>query len=520
MKKLLLYILIISTGNIFSQKNVQFLGNLQYTQKISDIWGFEDSSGNEYALVGGNNGVSIVDVSDPTNPIELFFVEGDTSIWRDIKTYQNFAYVTNETGGGLMIIDLSNLPNNINYQNWTVGTHNLQKAHNLYIDEFGFAYIFGSNISNQGAFILDLNHTNKYEPPYIGMYDERYCHDGYVRNNLLYTSEIYDGDFSIIDVSDKLNPTVIARHRTSTGFTHQCWLSDDENYLITTDEKPGSYVDIYDISDYNNIEILDKYRSSPDFNVIPHNTFFLGNYIITSYYRDGVTIVDATEKNNIVEVGNYDTSPFSPADGFEGCWGVYPYLTSGNIIASDREEGLFVLKPTFKRACYLEGTIIDTSNFIPLSNMRVEIIGSEQIKYSKFDGAYNLGIADAGFYDIRFSLANCQTIIHSNIELLEGQIKNLDIETNCDFSVSINDLEKNKIKLFPNPFNNKISIHFNNDEKLNEINIFDYKGKLLKTIKVDSHRGEIHINNKWKKGMYFINFIYNNDTIQKKIVKN
>ena len=512
-------IFLIITFFSFSQKNIQLLGNLQFNQKINDIWGYSNSNGEEYALIGGTTGIFIVDLTNATNPNELFFIEGDTSIWRDVKTYQDFAYVTNENGGGLMIIDLSNLPNTIEYHNWTVDTFNYQKAHNIFIDENGIAFLFGSNIGNQGAFMLDLNYSDRFKPPYVGIYDERYCHDGFVRNNLLYTSEIYEGDFSIIDITNKQNPTVIARHSTSTAFTHQCWLSDDNNYLITTDEKAGAFVDIYDISDINNIERIDKYRSSPDNNVIPHNTFFKDDYIVTSYYRDGITIVDATEKNNLVEVGNYDTSPFPSADGFEGCWGVYPYLPSGNIIASDREEGLFILQATYKRACYLEGTIIDTLNFLPLNDVRVEIIGTKQIKYTTFDGSYTLGVVDPGVYDIRFSLPNCQTIIYSNIELLEGQIKHLDIETNCNFTTGINIFSKNNIEIFPIPFTNKLTFKFDSLELLQEIQFYSPNGKLLKSIKVDAHNGIVYLDCNWEKGIYIAKFIYEFNSISKTIIK-
>jgi hypothetical protein len=43
-------------------------------------------------------------------------------------------------------------------------------------------------------------------------------------------------------------------------------------------------------------------------------------------------------------IGFYDTYQGPAGNGYEGCWGVYPYLPSGNIIASDVNEGLFVLK--------------------------------------------------------------------------------------------------------------------------------------------------------------------------------
>ncbi|MFT4645623.1 MAG: choice-of-anchor B domain-containing protein [Planctomycetota bacterium] len=507
--------------NVFAQKNVDFLGNLQFEQKINDIWGYEDINGNEYALIGGEQGTFIVDVSIPTNPTQLFFIPGDTTIWRDLKTYQDFAYVTNESAGGLLIIDLSDLPNSIDYQRSTIDTFNYQKAHNIFIDENGIAHLFGSNIQNQGDFMLDLNTTNRFEPTFYGLYNDRYCHDGYAKNNILWTSEINQGDFSVVDFSDPQNQIITARQNTSTSFTHNCWLSDDENYLITTDEKSGAYVDIYDVTNLNNIQLLDKYRSSPDDDVIPHNTFFKGNdFIITSYYRDGITIVDATEKNNLVEVGQFDTSPFPSADGFEGCWGVYPYLTSGIILASDRAEGLFVLNPTYKRACYIEGSIIDTNSFIPISNVRVEIIGSKQIKNSLFDGSYTLGIADSGVYDIRFSLPHCQTIIVSGVALLEGQIKQLDIETNCAFPTAISNLQQEKdYVVSPNPSNDFFKIDFNSNNTLETVQIFNLTGKLIKEIAINANKGQLIIQNDWPAGNYIANMIFEGEIFQEILVK-
>ena len=76
-----------------------------------------DSNGHEYALVGVFNGVSIVDIStDPGNPTELQFLPGVGTTWRDLKTYGHYAYVSNEGGDGLRIIDLSTLPGQVSIQ--------------------------------------------------------------------------------------------------------------------------------------------------------------------------------------------------------------------------------------------------------------------------------------------------------------------------------------------------------------------------------------------------------------------
>ena len=74
---------------------MSLLGSIDYplTNGI-DIWGYVDSSDNEYAIVGLRDGVSFVDVTDPTNPDEKFFISDIYSVWRDIKTWNNYAYVT------------------------------------------------------------------------------------------------------------------------------------------------------------------------------------------------------------------------------------------------------------------------------------------------------------------------------------------------------------------------------------------------------------------------------------------
>ena len=68
----------------------------------------------------------------------------------------------------------------------------------------GYAYIFGSNIGNGGCLILDL--ADPWNPIHVGTFDDYYIHDGYVRNDTLWASNILDGHFSVIDVSDKTNP--------------------------------------------------------------------------------------------------------------------------------------------------------------------------------------------------------------------------------------------------------------------------------------------------------------------------
>ena len=197
-------------------------------------------------------------------------------------------------------------------------------AHNIYIDENGVAYIFGASSNtgsspSDGVIFLDVD-TDPINPLFLGEWDDFYVHDGMARGDTMYVGCIYEGDLYVVDVSDKANPVNLGNVGTPSDFTHNAWVSDNGNYVFTTDEVSDAYLGSYDISDLNNIQEIDRIQSNPGSNSIPHNTHVDGNFIITSYYRDGTVVHDITNPHNLIEVAHYDSSPLS-GDGFDGCWG-------------------------------------------------------------------------------------------------------------------------------------------------------------------------------------------------------
>ena len=418
---ILIAFLLLTTTATFAQLNTTLLGQLPYEEGLNDIWGYEDEQGREYAIVGTDFGTSIVDVTIPEEPTEVFKIPGNYSFWRDIKTWQHYAYVVDDQAGeGLVIIDLSELPDNVTYEYWDGNPDvDLQTAHNLYIDENGFIYIFGAfGIGVGGAMILDASQTPE-NPTIAGYYDERYIHDGFVRGDTMWAAEINDGRMSIIDVSDKEAPVVLGFTFTPNFFTHNCWLSDDGQTVFTTDEVGGAYLAAYNVSDVTDIKELDRIQSNPGSNSAPHNTFVKGNFLFTSYYRDGLTIHDITYPNNMIEMGNYDTSPLE-GDGFNGAWGTYPYLSSGNILVSDMEEGLFIISANLFQASYLSGTVTDADTGLPINDAKIVIDGTEATAATLFDGTYNTGWAEAGFYNITFTKPGYEPFTATDILLANG----------------------------------------------------------------------------------------------------
>lgn len=462
MKKIYLSFLIILTGfATFAQLNIQFKSNLSYNGlSLSNIGGFVDSSGNEYALVGYYDGLDIVDVTDPTNPVSKFIIPGNQSDWREVKTWNGFAYITTEACcDGLQIVDLRFLPDSISTGTYTGDgpiSSQLETIHALHIDD-GYAYLYGSNLFNGAAVIVDL--ADPFFPAYQGHTvdnggnNDSYIHDGYVRNDTLWGGYIYDGYFSVTDVSDKTAPVTLTTQTTPNNFTHNTWLSQDSRTLFTTDETNNSYLTSYDVSDISNIKELDRIQSNPGSGVIVHNTHIInvgGNdYAVTSWYKDGVVITDVGRPDNMVNVGNYDTYTQGSGPNFDGDWGVYPYLPSGNLVCSDMANGLYVLAPTYIRACYLEGIVTDSVSGVLLNNVNVAILLTPVTEQTKLNGVYKTGYASAGTYDVTFSKPGYITKTISGVVLSNGLVTNLNVQLVSIPTVTISGQVTNSINGTP-----------------------------------------------------------------------
>ena len=259
----------------------------------------------------------------------------------------------------------------------------------------------------------------------------------------MYAGCINTGYLYIVNVSDKSNPVVLGTHQTPNAFTHNAWVSDDGDYVFTTDELSDSYIGSYDISDITNIQEIDRIQSNPGSNSIPHNTHVDGNFLITSWYRDGTTVHDISNPNNLVQVAYYDSYPAS-GDGFDGCWGTYPFLPSGNIISSEinssinQSAKLMIYQRSFLEACYLEGNVTDASNGNNLNGVNIEILNTaiSNNASSNLLGHYSSGTANATNYDVVFSKAG---YINDTLQttLLHGQIVVLDASLYIDPNVPI-----------------------------------------------------------------------------------
>jgi choice-of-anchor B domain-containing protein len=341
--------------------NVNLAGN--------DSWGWTDpDTGKEYALVGLNSHTAFVDISNPSMPILVGALPTATlnSIWRDIKVYQNHAFIVSEASGhGMQVFDLTRLRDTIPPEIFTADTHftDFGSAHNIVINEAsGYAYVVGANRSGPfsgGA--LFINIQNPTMPISEGGFgDGGYSHDAqvinydgpdvdYIGKEILVGSN--ENEIVIADVTNKSNPVTISTiNYSNIGYTHQGWFSQDLKYFIVGDELDELNIGtntrtlIFDFSDLDNPIYDFDYLGTTL--AIDHNGYPNGNDYYLANYTAGVRVLDLSqiENNNLTEIGFFDTYPENDNAAFDGVWNVYPFLMSDNIIISDIDRGLFIIR--------------------------------------------------------------------------------------------------------------------------------------------------------------------------------
>ena len=336
----------------------------------NDSWGWTDPTTNkEYALVGLNSHAAFVDISEPSLPVLLGVLPTATvnSSWRDIKVYRNHAFIVSEASGhGMQVFDLTRLRNVITPpETFTADTHftDFGKAHNIFINETsGYAYVVGT--SRNGPFFggaLFINIQNPTLPVSEGGFAAGgYSHDVQVINYFGPDAD-YNGkeilvgsnenEIVIADVTNKANPITISTIAYSNiGYTHQGWFTEDLNHFIVGDELDerdfgnNTRTLVFDLSDLDN-PVYDFDYLGPT-SAIDHNGYVNGNDYFLANYRAGVRVLDLSQiaSNIITEIGFFDTYPENDNAAFDGVWNVYPFFQSDNIVISDIDRGLFIVR--------------------------------------------------------------------------------------------------------------------------------------------------------------------------------
>ncbi len=337
--------------------NMQFLANLNQhitNDTYSGCWGYVDSAGNEYAILGTHLGTAFIDITNSSNIHEVDFalapVSGSGNHWREITVYSHYAYVvTEQSGSGIEIFDLQYLPDSVHRVNRFIPPNHLT-THTISVSG-PYLYLNGANSSfGQGVKILDLT-INPALPVVRGSLNTHYIHDCRVVNDTIWAACLSNG-IRIIDASNKDQLQFVNSFLTPPHYaTHNSSLTKDRKYLFTTDETASptaGTLKIYDIQNLSNITFVRDWRPTNISTSQVHNIEIYGDTAVIAHRSAGIRVLDISNPVNPVEIAWYDTFPLNNNNEFIGCWGVYMF-PSKKIIGSNKEDGLWVVqlgKPT------------------------------------------------------------------------------------------------------------------------------------------------------------------------------
>lgn len=330
------------------------VGSTMYDNIYNEVWGFV-VEGREFAVIGSTAGTHIFDVTDTENSTEIHFIagahQGGAIIHRDYHDRNGYLYaVSDEGNSSLQIIDIRHLPDSISvvYDSDAL----IKTSHNIFIDEskdimYACNVRTASSAWSTSLALYDIQdpanpiHLIDYEVPGTSSG----AHDMWVNNDTAFINNGYDGLY-VVDFSDIEAPSIIGSltEYTDKGYNHSGWPTADMQTYIMADENWGYDMKVLDISDLSNISETTTFGPEIHQNSIPHNQIVHGDYVYVSSYHDGLQVYNIANPANPTKVAYFNTYLEDDHVSYRGAWGVYPLLPSGNILVSDMQYGLYVLK--------------------------------------------------------------------------------------------------------------------------------------------------------------------------------
>ena len=327
----------------------------QSGSQYADIWG---DGQHVYLSRFGQGQIDVLDVSNPATPLlettYTLSAGNVSSSAQDVKAGPGLLFISSESGGndGVEILDVRNpaAPNLLTRIDAEPGPYEF--IHNTSYDS-GWLYLCDS--SNPSIAVIDLRSydpdaapstitTWTYELTGVG---NSFVHDITVRNGRLWVSAWESTQ--VFDVSNLGTQAPSFMGQALGVSAHAVWPTEDGKFIVSTEERGGGAIRLYEVfDDGTNVALVQRDsfaspRSGANSTFSSHNPVMVGDRIYVSNYSAGVAVfqIDRTSKTFEI-VASYDTTTI-PASGFAGCWGVYPGLGEGTVVASDIENGLHVL---------------------------------------------------------------------------------------------------------------------------------------------------------------------------------
>jgi hypothetical protein len=339
-----------------------------YAGRDIAVAGIQDCSGSRSEPDPRDRGLMLWDVTDPAEPVELGMLDTgcctrgvhEFEVQHRADLGRTFAYATVPTSrypdsetpsgfrdedgeGDFRLIDI------------TDPTHPVQ------VSDWGIQDVGGPFSPGQGC-DPDANYGHGAEPSEDGkLVFLSYWDSGYIR----------------LDLADPANPRFTGRTvypANADGDAHSSQYDEARKLLITADEdfcktsgsgieKGFGYLRVYDYSKPSAPKQIGSYRTpnssdSTDIaagDFVIHNNFIVGTTSYTSWYTDGVRVIDLSNPRAPREVAYFvppaTTNPVKPSQrgvltNTTQVWGVVVDEATGLVYASDMNSGLWILRRT------------------------------------------------------------------------------------------------------------------------------------------------------------------------------
>jgi hypothetical protein len=246
----------------------------------------------------GGDGMTIIDVSSPSDPIVVGGLNdgGSTalSLIDSIFISGNYAYVTSIRDNGVAIIDISDPTNPIHVSSiFDTGQRELQGATSIFVSG-NYAYVAG--LADRGVQVLDISdptnpsavgRVRDSDSPLLGNPTSIFVSGSYAYVSVLL------GGLLIIDITDPTNPTPVGQitdeDSTVLSASESVFVASNYAYVASS-----TGVDVIDVTDPTNpIAVGQLLEDDNTILRFAESIFVSGDYAyVVSETEDGVSVLD------------------------------------------------------------------------------------------------------------------------------------------------------------------------------------------------------------------------------------
>lgn len=286
------------------------------------------------------DGLHVIDVADPTHPVELgrYYRSGGYS--NDVKLVEagakRYAIIAD------YVSDVVDVTDGANPQ---LAATIKESAHTVAVEQRDgkvYAYFGNYDATCPVYDVTDPLHASK-----LGSYktNGQLVHDLSVDNGIAYLNA-WDAGFLVVDYTTPSAPVLKKSWGpTPTRTSHSNWTTTigGRHIALHGEEAYGAKLDLVDL---DTMQPFATWKTRDYVSI--HNLMAFGSKAYFTYYQDGVRVLDLSDPTAPKQLGYYNTwdpqADYTTGDFFEGAVGLDVDLTRKLIFVADSPRGLLILR--------------------------------------------------------------------------------------------------------------------------------------------------------------------------------